>query len=405
MNEQQKTRRQELPSNGDPLIRVEGVSKLFCRSLKCSLHYGLLDCLFDILPVRKRKNDENSEPILRREEFWAVKDVSFELRRGECLGLIGPNGAGKTTLLKMLSGLIKPDKGRIEMHGRVGGLIALGAGFNPILTGRENIYVNGAILGLSKKEIEDKLDEIIDFSEIREFIDSPVQSYSSGMAVRLGFAVASTLNPDVLLLDEVLAVGDFAFRMKCFERIGSLMRKAAVVFVSHQAHEVRGLCDHALYLSRGRSVCFGQVDTAFERYEIDAADQSQAQKHYVNSTLRKGEFTAAHSVEFGSSLRLLLQCVSTVAYRDLIVRVLIHDARIEVAGEWNSAMHSTFYDIPAESSVAINIEIASVPIRPGIYWLECQLSSKDYRTILIKSFLSNPLKITGPSGIRYLRQL
>jgi ABC-type molybdate transport system ATPase subunit len=183
------------------------------------------------------------------------------------------------------------------------------------------------------------------------------------------------------------------------------MRKAAVVFVSHQAHEVRGLCDHALYLSRGRSVCFGQVDTAFERYEIDAADQSQAQKHYVNSTLRKGEFTAAHSVEFGSSLRLLLQCVSTVAYRDLIVRVLIHDARIEVAGEWNSAMHSTFYDIPAESSVAINIEIASVPIRPGIYWLECQLSSKDYRTILIKSFLSNPLKITGPSGIRYLRQL
>ena len=254
-----KNERQEPSSNGDPLVRVEGVSKIFCRSLKRSLHYGLMDCLSDILPVGKRKNDENSEPILRKEEFWAVKDVSFELRRGECLGLIGRNGAGKTTLLKMLNGLIKPDKGRIEMHGRVGALIALGAGFNPILTGRENIYVNGSILGLSKKEIEDKLDEIIDFSEIREFIDSPVQSYSSGMAVRLGFAVASSLNPDILLLDEVLAVGDFAFRMKCFERIGSLMRKAAVVFVSHNAHEVRGLCNHALYLSRGRSVYFGQV--------------------------------------------------------------------------------------------------------------------------------------------------
>jgi lipopolysaccharide transport system ATP-binding protein len=405
MNEQPKTRRQELPSNGAPLVRVEGVSKIFCRSLKRSLHYGLLDSLGDILPVRRRKHDENGESILRKEEFWAVKDVSFELRRGECLGLIGPNGAGKTTLLKMLNGLIKPDIGRIEMHGRVGGLIALGAGFNPILTGRENIYVNGSILGLSKKEIEDKLDEIIDFSELREFIDSPVQSYSSGMAVRLGFAVASSLNPDVLLLDEVLAVGDFAFRQKCFERIGSLMHKAAVVFVSHQAHEVRGLCDHALYLSRGRSVYFGQVSTAFERYEIDAGNQSQAQENYVNPTLRTGEFTASDAVEFGSSLRLLLQCFSTVAYRDLIVRVLIQDARMEVAGEWNSAMHSRFYDIPAESSVTINIEIPSVPIRPGIYWMVCVLSSEDYRTILIKSLLSNPLRITGPSHIRHLRQL
>jgi homopolymeric O-antigen transport system ATP-binding protein len=405
MNEQPKTTRQELTSNGDCLVRVEGVSKIFCRSFKRSLHYGLLDSLRDIVPVRKRKHDENGEPILRKEEFWAVKDVSFELRRGECIGLIGPNGAGKTTLLKMLNGLIKPDKGRIEMHGRVGGLIALGAGFNPILTGRENIYVNGSILGLSKKNIEDKLDEIIDFSGIREFIDSPVQSYSSGMAVRLGFAVASSLNPDVLLLDEVLAVGDFRFRLKCFERIGSLMRKAAVIFVSHRADEVRGLCDHALYLSRGRCVYFGQVNTAFERHEIDMIDQSQAQDHYVNSTLRRGEFTAADTVEFGSSLRVLLHCVSTVAYRDLIVRVLIQDARLEVAGEWNSAMHSIFYDLPAESSVTINIEIASVPIRPGIYWLQCMLSSQDHRTMLIKSRLSNLLRITGPSRIRHLRQL
>jgi ABC-type multidrug transport system ATPase subunit len=232
-----------------------------------------------------------------------------------------------------------------------------------------------------------------------------VQSYSSRMAVRLGFAVASSLNPDILLLDEVLAVGDFVFRQKCFERIGSLMHKAAVVFVSHQAHEVRGLCDQALYLSRGRSVYFGQVSTAFERYEIDAVAQSQAQENYLNPTLRKGQFTATDTVEFGSSLRLLLQCVSAVAYRDLIVRVLIQDARMEVAGEWNSAMHSRFYDIPAESSVTINIEIPSVPIRPGIYWMVCVLSSEDYRMILIKSFLSNPLRVTGPSRIRHLRQL
>ena len=211
MNEKQRAKNEEPSSNGNPLVRVEGVSKIFCRSLKRSLHYGLIDSLSDILPVGKRKYHENGEPILRKEEFWAVKDVSFELRRGECLGLIGRNGAGKTTLLKMLNGLIKPDKGRIEMRGRMGALIALGAGFNPILTGRENIYVNGSISGLSKKEIEDKIEEIIDFSEIREFIDTPVQSYSSGMPVRLGFAIATALNPDILLLDEVLAVGDTHF--------------------------------------------------------------------------------------------------------------------------------------------------------------------------------------------------
>ena len=153
MNEEQRTKNEE-PSSNDVLVRVEGVSKIFCRSLKRSLHYGLMDSLTDILPLGKRKNDESGQPILRKEEFWAVKDVSFELRRGECLGLIGRNGAGKTTLLKMLNGLIKPDEGRIEMHGRVSALIALGAGFNPILTGRENIYVNGSILGSPKKRLK-----------------------------------------------------------------------------------------------------------------------------------------------------------------------------------------------------------------------------------------------------------
>ena len=405
VNEEQGTHGDQRSAN-DVLVRVEGVSKIFCRSLKRSLHYGVIDSLSDILPVGKRSCDGNGEPTLRKEEFWAVKDVSFELRRGECLGLIGRNGAGKTTLLKMLNGLIKPDKGRIEMHGRVGALIALGAGFNPILTGRENIYVNGSILGLSSKEIEDKLEEIIEFSEIREFIDSPVQSYSSGMAVRLGFAIASSLNPDILLLDEVLAVGDFAFRMKCLDRIGSLMRKAAVVFVSHNAHDVRRLCNNAVYLNRGKFVYFGDVSTAYEQYESEAVDQAQAPEFYLNSTFRSGKFTAADTaIDFGSPLRLLLQCVSTVTYRDLIVRVLIQDARTEVAGEWNSSMHSTFYDIPAERSVSINIEISSVAIRPGIYWMVCILCSRDCRAILIKSMLSTPLNITGPAGIVHLRQL
>ena len=179
------------------LIKVEGVKKKFCRSLRKSLQYGMRDIAADLMGWRI----PNTE--LRPEEFYAVDDISFELRRGECLGLIGKNGAGKTTLLKMLNGLIKPDAGRITVRGRVGALIALGAGFNPLLSGRENIYVNGAILGLRKTEINAKLESIIDFAELREFIDSPIQSYSSGMVVRLGFAVAIHCHPDSLLLDEV----------------------------------------------------------------------------------------------------------------------------------------------------------------------------------------------------------
>jgi lipopolysaccharide transport system ATP-binding protein len=194
-----------------PVVEVEQVSKKFCRRLRYSLWYGLVD-----LGAELTAQNGNGELRLRHAEFLAVDDVSFELRRGECIGLIGHNGAGKSTLLKMLNGLVRPDKGKITMRGRVGALIELGAGFSPILTGRENVYINGAVLGFSKSEIDAKFDEIIDFAELDDAIDAPVQTYSSGMYVRLGFAVAAQLNPDIFLIDELLAVGDTGFRMKCF---------------------------------------------------------------------------------------------------------------------------------------------------------------------------------------------
>jgi len=171
------------------LVRVEGVSKKFCRNLKKSLVYGGLDIVRGFAGI-ERSNE------LRKDEFWAVNNVSFELRRGECLGLIGHNGAGKSTLLKMLNGLIGIDRGRIEMNGKVSALIELGAGFSPLLTGRENIYNNGVVLGFTRAEIDEKFDEILEFSELKDFIDTPVQNYSSGMKVRLGFAVAAQLEPD-----------------------------------------------------------------------------------------------------------------------------------------------------------------------------------------------------------------
>jgi lipopolysaccharide transport system ATP-binding protein len=239
------------PSSGlDPevLIKVDNVSKKFCRDFKKSLWYGLKDTAVDILHPSSSSQDTS----LRPSEFWANQNISFEVKRGECVGLVGKNGAGKTTLLKMLNGLIKPDTGSIEMHGRVGALIALGAGFNPILTGRENIYVNGSILGLHKKEIDDKLEEIIDFAEIADAIDAPVRTYSSGMQVRLGFAVAVILiQPDVLLLDEVLAVGDAAFRVKCLNQVTNLLKTSAVIFVSHSETQIKRICTQAIVLSGG----------------------------------------------------------------------------------------------------------------------------------------------------------
>lgn len=197
------------------LVKVENVSKKFCKDLKTSLKYGVQDLTAQIFG-----KDRNQ--ALRDKEFWAVNDISFEVKRGECLGLIGHNGAGKSTLLKMLNGLIQPDRGSIEMRGRVGALIELGAGFSPILTGRENIYNNAAILGFTKKEVDTKIEEIIAFSEICEFIDMPVQYYSSGMKVRLGFAIAAQMQPDILIIDEVLAVGDLGFVLKCFKKIDEI---------------------------------------------------------------------------------------------------------------------------------------------------------------------------------------
>ncbi|MGI0107865.1 ABC transporter ATP-binding protein [Salinimicrobium sp. WS361] len=229
---------------GETLVEVEGLSKKFCKDLKTSLNYGIKD-LFSNLFGNKEKRE------LRDKEFWAVKDINFKLRRGECLGLIGHNGAGKSTLLKILNGLIKPDAGKVTIKGRVGALIELGAGFNSILSGRENIYNNGAVLGFSRKEVDEKLEEIIDFAEIREFIDMPVQNYSSGMKVRLGFAIAAQMEPDVLLIDEVLAVGDLGFILKCFKTIDQILPNTAIIFVSHSMPMISRMCNEIILMENG----------------------------------------------------------------------------------------------------------------------------------------------------------
>ncbi len=246
------------------VISVNNVSKKFCRDLKKSLLYGVQDIATELVGGNRRSD------TLRSKEFWALQDVNFQLRRGEALGLVGSNGAGKSTLLRIISGLIKPDTGSVKVKGRLAPLIALGAGFNPILTGRENIYANMSILGLSTQEIEEKFADVIDFAGIGDAIDSPVQTYSSGMAARLGFACAVHIEPDILLIDEVLAVGDIKFKMKCHNRLASLREKGtAFVLVSHNQYNILNVCESSLYLSKGKLILAGETETVIRKYEED----------------------------------------------------------------------------------------------------------------------------------------
>src|SRR6266513_2109922 len=227
------------------VIEAEGLSKLYRRGLQVDdgLRHSLEAFLRSPVASLRRKKEET---------FWALKDVSLEVREGEVLGLIGRNGAGKTTLLKILSRITRPTTGWAEIHGRVGSLLEVGTGFHPELTGHENTFLSGAILGMGKREIERKFDEIVAFAELEKFIDTPVKYYSSGMYVRLAFAVAAHLEPEILLVDEVLAVGDINFQKKCLGKMGDVAKAGrTVVLVSHQLNQIRRLCHRVVWIDNG----------------------------------------------------------------------------------------------------------------------------------------------------------
>jgi ABC-type polysaccharide/polyol phosphate transport system ATPase subunit len=235
------------PALDDWVIDARGVYKKFCRDLHRSRRYGVRDVM-DALTMRTSHSDS-----CREHEFWAVNDVSFQLRRGDALGVLGVNGSGKSTLLKLITGQRLLSAGTVRTRGRIVALNELGLGFNPALTGRENAYVNAAVLGFSRHDFAARIEEIIDFAGIREFIDSAVQTYSSGMKARLGFAVATHLDPDILIIDEVLAVGDLEFRRKCIQHIQRYVRRGgSLLLVAHDPYLIQSICNRCLVLDRGR---------------------------------------------------------------------------------------------------------------------------------------------------------
>jgi ABC-type polysaccharide/polyol phosphate transport system ATPase subunit len=383
------------------LVKVENVSKRFCRSFKLSLWYGLKELGSEIVGRRYGVGNSfpatSSEVELRPDEFWAVKDISFELRRGECLGLIGANGAGKTSLLRMLNGLIRPDTGSIEVKGCVGALIALGSGFNPILSGRENVYIAGSIMGLSSSEINQCIDSIIEFAEIGEFIDAPVQSYSSGMSARLGFAVASSMNQDILLLDEILSVGDVAFRNKCYKRLFEMKEKGcSFIFVSHNTLSVRQMCDYAIYMEKGSLVYSGTASECLDRYllqdQINLNHSSQSifthsrsQEAAKCKTIHIKSLKVDNLVSFGGKFVALIELAGlespTHSHQQLWLQCYLRRNQDQI---FEFTIEYSLYDIINSSRSAVGISVACdhLMIPPSSYLFKASIVGKNPKTIV-----------------------
>ena len=263
-------------------IRLENVSKKFADNLRTSMAYGIRDITKDIFRLKNRSDR------LRAHEFWAVDDVSFDLSRGEILGIIGSNGAGKSTLLKLINGIFFPDKGRITVKGLLGALNEIGAGFHPMLTGKENVYINAAILGIPRKKVDRKFKGIVDFSGIGDFINMPVKFYSSGMHARLGFSVAVHMDADILLVDEVLAVGDQEFQEKSMKHMVELMRaNKAVIIISHSLYRIESLCNRVIWIEKGRIITAGPAKEVIKAYLDSQNIKIQQDLSALKSSVKK----------------------------------------------------------------------------------------------------------------------
>jgi lipopolysaccharide transport system ATP-binding protein len=387
-------------SQAEVILSIEGVSKKFCRDLKRSLLYGMQDITSELCGARTTCRQ------LRSKEFWALKDVSFQVRRGEALGLIGKNGGGKSTLLRVISGLIRPDSGSVEVKGRVAPLIALGAGFNPVLSGRENIYANMSILGLSSREIRDRFDQVVAFAEIEDALDSPVQSYSSGMAARLGFACAVHTDPDILLIDEVLAVGDLKFRAKCFKQLANLREKGvSFILVSHSSNSILAKCDTAVYLSKGQVMLAGDAVSVTRQYEndlfLDAISNTSGEACFSEKPLNESSGLDVTAIFFqdcdGNRVKRPVSGQPVTICVDCTVRRPLEEVNLTVAlneqvGEGDKVLVlSTLHDkTPLKLGIGrhvLQVELPYLGLRPTSYVMDVTLFEGSYILLdVIRSF-------------------
>lgn len=306
----------------DTALQFEGVWKKFKRG-------ETYDSLRDLIPAMTRAIFSPApKDELQKKEFWALQDVSFAIKRGEAFGVIGPNGAGKSTTLKLLSRILTPDRGKIHVHGRISALIEIGAGFHPDLTGRENIYLNGSILGMNRQEIAGKFDEIVEFAGIADFIDTPVKRYSSGMYARLGFSVAAHVNPEILIVDEVLSVGDMQFQQKCLQRMQGIVREGTtVIFVSHNLQAVDMLCSRALLLQTGKVMKMGPTSEVISAYLYSPSKSPVKFPTTIDDVLlcdENGQAKANFSPEGRAQLRMSIK--PTEKLEECLLGFIVHRA-------------------------------------------------------------------------------
>jgi lipopolysaccharide transport system ATP-binding protein len=359
-------------------IRVENLSKQYKIGVAQYRHDTLRDQIVEGLRSLLLRNGRFHRPS---DTFWALKDISLEIKKGEVVGVIGRNGAGKSTLLKILSRITEPTGGFAEIHGRVSSLLEVGTGFHPELTGRENIYLNGAIMGMKKAEIVRKFDEIVAFSEVEKFIDTPVKRYSSGMYVRLAFAVAAHLEPEILIVDEVLAVGDTAFQRKCLGKMGNVAKKGiTVLFVSHNMAAIQGLCSECFLLSSGQLVAEGSSQTVVEQYLADVSDGTQAVLRQRKDRQGSGEIQFVEGSIFDDNGRPIDLALSgqnieiALSYRSRdgkpISRLDAHITFYTMSGQFmftcsSESSGSPFDVLPANGQLVCHIP--ELPLAPGRY--------------------------------------
>jgi lipopolysaccharide transport system ATP-binding protein len=366
----------------DTVIKVENLGKKYILTHQQEGH-GKYKALRDVIAdgvksLGSRIKNPKSQIPNNREEFWALQDVSFEIKAGDRVGIIGRNGAGKSTLLKILSRITEPTTGRISIKGRVASLLEVGTGFHPELTGRENIYLNGAILGMSRLEIKRKFDEIVAFAEVEKFLDTPVKKYSSGMYVRLAFAVAAHLEPEILVVDEVLAVGDAQFQKKCLGKMEEVGKEGrTVLFVSHNINVVKALCQKGIQLQKGTIVSIGEVFSVLDNY---LSENSIQQYNFLPNIQAKVYFqkirilgdSDVEQTEFGMGDDIMFEfllCFNNTlsnldlgvniknAYGEIITHVCNMDAEFYVSGT-------------SGDSILFRVKIPEIKYSPGIYYLD-----------------------------------
>ncbi len=365
--------------------------------------YGVQDMVRESLALPPYKGP------LRSTEFWALDNISFDVNKGECVGIIGANGAGKTTLLRIISGLIKLNAGCVQVNGRVAPLLALGAGFIPVLTGRENVFANMSILGLNRKDIQRNFDEVVEFAEIGDAIDAPVQTYSSGMGARLGFACAVHTQPDVLVVDEVLSVGDMRFRSKCYRRLAELREQGvSILLVSHNTNAILSMCDRVIYLRKGKQVATGSPVEVMGEYERDLFNSNRTNapgqllrqsSSDLNSELSIRKISLSnesdeqtYELKVGSAGSIRFECDIKSPLNGIFINMIIreisgeNDIVLDISGQRDGQT----FDVQ-EGAVTIELKFPMVAFKPGTYSAKISVGRKP--AFILDAIESFPFKV------------